>query len=390
MSGSADLFPATYEDSRARFRSDLQTIRRHWPDARHGAHPLRGETGLTIDWIEGPATHSREHGLLFTIGEHGIEGYVGSAVLQLLIEEFLPTLDPATTSLFLVHAVNPWGMKHRRRTNASNVDLNRNFLSGPGSFDPSANPSYDGIAALLNPAGPIRGLRRSRLAFAAGLLAAVSRLGPARFREATLVGQYRYPAGLYYGGDRLQEETQALVTIFEAQLALHRRLTHLDVHTGYGPRRAMLVVTSALEQRSSSELAQAFSYPAVVKATSSEFYRIQGDMVDCIYALARERHPEKPFFAASFEYGTFGDGLGAVIRSLRAMVLENQLHHYGARSRQAADRIRREFDALFAPDDGLWRAQAVDSARRALRGILTAEGLLWPAPPDNTRTRPGA
>jgi hypothetical protein len=267
-------------------------------------------------------------------------------------------------------------MKHRRRTNASNVDLNRNFLPPSTRLEPSANPSYAALSPLLNPAGPIRSLRRSRLGFTAGLLHAVARLGPARFREATLIGQYRFPAGIYYGGETRQEETRVLQAAFEAQLSAYRRLTHLDVHTGYGPRRTMLMVTSALETRSSGELARLFSYPHVVKATSAEFYQIQGDMIDYIYSLVRERFPEKPLFAASFEYGTFGDSLNAVIRSLQAMVLENQLHHHGARSPSEADRIREEFGALFAPADTPWRVQAIESARRAFRGIFAAEGFL--------------
>jgi hypothetical protein len=242
------------------------------------------------------------------------------------------------------------------------------------------------LSPLLNPARPVRSLRRSRLGFTAGLLRAVGRLGPARFREATLIGQYQFPAGVYFGGETHQEETRVLQDIFEAQLSAYGRLTHLDVHTGYGPRRAMLLVTSALETRSSAELAHLFSYPHVVKATSAEFYQIQGDMIDYIYALAQKRYAEKPFFAASFEYGTFGDGLNAVIRSLQTMVLENQLHHHGAGSPSEADRIREEFGALFAPADPAWRKQAIEFARRAFGGVFAAEGFLL-APVDQTRDR---
>jgi hypothetical protein len=376
MAAAPDLFPATYEASRSRFREALGLLSERWPGARLGSHPLEGPEDLTIDWIEAKPGSRAERLLLFTTGEHGIEGYVGSAVLRLLIDEFLPALNPSTTGLFLLHAINPWGMKHRRRTNANNIDLNRNFLSPTTAFDPASNPSYASLHPLLNPTGPVRELTRSRWAFYARLLAKAFRLGAGPLREATLVGQYRFPRGIYYGGDRLQEETLTLRSLFETQLGLYDRTLHLDVHTGYGPPLSMMVVTSALETRASVALARAFAYPHVVKATSSEFYRIQGDMIDCIYTLAREQHPGKPFFGASFEYGTLGESLSAELRSLHIMVLENQLHYYGAISPSLEGRIRHEFNALFAPEDLPWRLRAIESARSAIRGILTAEGFL--------------
>jgi len=376
MTSISDLFPATYEASRSRFCATLGSLQRRWPSARLGSYSVQAGDDLTIDWIEARPTATPERLLLVTTGEHGIEGYVGSAVLQFLTDEFLPALDPSRIGLFLLHTLNPWGMKHRRRTNAGNVDLNRNFLSQGASFDPAVNPSYARLDPLLNPTGPVRSLAGSRLTFYARLLREAARLGAAPFREAALVGQYRFPRGIHYGGERMQDEARTLYTILDAQLSLYSRALHLDVHTGYGPRLAMLVVTSEHEARASTELARAFAYPAVVKATSSEFYRIQGDMIDFAYTLARERHPDKPFFAASFEYGTIGESLAAEVLSLHIMVLENQLHHYGAASPALADRIRRDFDALFAPDDPAWRLQAIESARRAFRGILTAEGFL--------------
>jgi hypothetical protein len=376
VSADSDLFPPTYEASRSRFRAALPALRLRWPEARLDLHPIQGDDDLTIDWIEAHPTGSADRLLIFTIGEHGIEGYTGSAVLQDVFSTFLPLLDPTRTGLLLVHAINPWGMKHHRRTNAGNVDLNRNFLPPGTPFDASTNPSYARVHPLLNPTGPVRSLARARASFYVRILGEATRLGPARLREAALVGQYRFPGGIYYGGDRLQDEPRALGNLVETHLPLYDRTVHLDVHTGYGPRRSMLVVTSALEARGSQDLAAAFSYPSVVKSTASEFYRIQGDMIDYVYALARERHPGRHFFAASFEYGTLGESLGAMLRSLHIMVLENQLHHSGAASPALARRVRREFDDLFAPEDPAWRTQAIESARRAVRGILTAEGFL--------------
>jgi hypothetical protein len=107
-----------------------------------------------------------------TIGEHGIEAYLGSAVMQVLIDEFLHRLPREETGLLLVHVINPWGMKYRRRVNSQNVDLNRNFVWMPGSggdretpYEPVFNPKYDSLSPFLNPQKPISGRLTSNYLF---------------------------------------------------------------------------------------------------------------------------------------------------------------------------------------------------------------------------------
>src|SRR5512134_3208436 len=143
------LFPDTYETSRERFRQNLPAIQKGWPHAQHSHHRLPGDEDLTIDWIYSDALEKNEKVLILTTAEHGIEGYVGAAVLQRFIDKFLLRLDPRSTGLLLVHAINPWGMKHHRRVNADNIDLNRTFLRNQ-TFDPAFNPEYDYLNDYIN------------------------------------------------------------------------------------------------------------------------------------------------------------------------------------------------------------------------------------------------
>ena len=103
------LFPKTYEASRERFRQNLVIIQKYWLGAELSQHRIAGDEDLTIDWIHSPALEKNEKVLVFTTAEHGIEGYVGSAMQQRFIEKYLPRFDPRTTGLLLVHAINPWG-----------------------------------------------------------------------------------------------------------------------------------------------------------------------------------------------------------------------------------------------------------------------------------------
>ena len=83
-----DLFPTSYEQSRKSFIHSLDQIRARWSNARRYEYPLSNFVDLSIDWIRADALESAEKLLVFTTGEHGIEGYVGSAMLQRFMEFF--------------------------------------------------------------------------------------------------------------------------------------------------------------------------------------------------------------------------------------------------------------------------------------------------------------
>ncbi len=373
MTEILSLFPATYAASRARFRENLALIRQFWPQAQLFQHRLPGEQDLTIDWIYADALENNAKGFIFTIGEHGVEGYVGSAMQQRFCDCFLPRLNPQNTGLLMVHAINPWGMHHHRRVNANNVDLNRNFVY-EGVFDPNFNPNYDKVNSILNPPQQIQSLKLSNLKFFGRLIWLLTRLGPRGFKHATLLGQYRNPKGLYYGGTGYQEETGILMGLYRQVFSAYDQILHLDMHTGYGPRYQMSLVNSGLETKSSAAFVEAFKYPLVVAANPNEFYALQGDMIDFVYALHQNEFPQKRLFATSFEFGTLGDELFGLVHSPRAMIHENRLHWYNTPHDLIRKQIQRDFEELFNPSASDWKAKAVADADLAFEGILSAEG----------------
>ncbi len=376
MNPISALFPENYEASRARFRSNLAHIQERWPDAQLSQHALPGDEDLTIDWIQSPATQRNEKVFILTTGEHGIEGYVGSAMQQRFIEHYLPRLDPATTGLLFVHAINPWGMKYHRRVNVNNVDLNRNFVWGTQGFSTAINPEYDQVNSFLNPTEKIGNLKIGNLKFYAGLLVLLAKMNISGFRHATLLGQYRYPQGLYYGGSDYQEETRTLIDLYRGAMEQYEQILHLDMHTGYGPRYQMSLVNSVHEKGSSAQFVERFNYPLVVAANPNEFYAIQGDMVDYLYDLWQREFSEKRLYSTTFEFGTLGDSIFGIVHSPRAMILENQLCWHKAESDSLRSQVVHEFEELFNPAADDWHAKAVADADQAFDGILEAEGYL--------------
>lgn len=375
MDNIASLFPETYQSSRQRFRENLQRIRAFWPQAALSQKRLSTDEDLTIDWIYADGLDRHDKVILLTTGEHGIEGYVGSAMLQRFVDVYLERLNPDNTGLLLVHAINPWGMKYHRRVNANNVDLNRNFVYD-GEFKPNYNQDYDYVHPLLNPEKAIHDLTISKLFFHLGLARILFQQGIKTFHSASLQGQYRYPEGMYYGGTELQEETRTLTQLYRQVFSAYDQILHLDMHTGYGPRYQMSIVNSAHEEVASKELEVRFNYPLIVAANLDEFYAIRGDMIDFVYTLWQHEFPEKRMYAASFEFGTLGNSYFGKVHCPVAMVLENRLHWHGAVNRKTEAQVKREFEELFNPSAIDWKRKAVADADQAFLGILKAEGYL--------------
>ncbi len=377
MTDLSALFPSSYEASRTRFLSSRERVQRRWPQARLGQHRLAGDEDLTLDWLQADAVERQERLVLITTGEHGIETYVGAAMLQLFIDDYLDRLDPRSTGLLFVHAINPWGMKHKRRVNRNNIDLNRTFFwsaTGAPPFDPAYNPDYPRLEALLNPAAALPPLWQAEPAFLFRLAAGMAQVGAGRLMTASTIGQYVQPRGIYYGGAEVQEETLAMMELYRQSFRQYAQVVHLDMHTGYGPRYQMSVVTSEHEPRTSATLRELFAYPLVVKANAAEFYSIRGDMIDYVYLLQRDAFPERRLFSTTLEFGTLGDTLFNHYRDLRTMVFENQVHWHGAASAALQRQVAADFEAMFFPHAPRWQAKAVADARQAYEGILRTEG----------------
>src|SRR5262249_25123266 len=140
---SDKFFSPDYFTARNRFREAAVRAAARMETLPLDAKGPRGESlGIDIAWFG--AENSRR-GRLHSSVLHGVEGFAGSAI-QLQLLDDLPKL-PGDTALVVVHVLNPYGMSWLRRTNESNVDLNRNFL-GDGKYA-GAPAAYDTLNSFL-------------------------------------------------------------------------------------------------------------------------------------------------------------------------------------------------------------------------------------------------
>lgn len=370
-----DLFPQTYEASRQRFLDRYDGLKQRWQNLKHEKAVISDEDDLTIDWFIADAQKENQKVLIFTIAEHGIEGYVGSAMLELFMRKYLPQFDPETTGLLLIHAINPWGMKYHRRVNPDNIDLNRTFLINE-DFDPDFNPGYAQLRTLIRADVKISNLPMNILRFFPRLLIMAAQKGWTRFNHDLMLGQYRYEKGLFYGGKSTPKETAVVKNLLTAAMEKYPQILHLDMHTGYGPRYQMSMVNSVYEKRPSDQCEKDYNYPLVVAANPEEFYAIKGDLIDYIYELRDQKFPNRKLYGMAYEFGTYGDDWIEKIRMPFAMHYENALRHQKEVNPKIASMVESHFEELFNPAEEKWKKKAVSDGDQAFEGILRFEGFI--------------
>ena len=338
------------------------------------SHAIDEADGLYIDAFYLPSTGEKTNLIVLTTGVHGVEGYIGSVMLDVFFEEVYPTLDPADTGVLVVANVNPYGMKHYRRYNENNVDLNRNFILDWDSFDLSSNKEYPKVDTFLGPTGKIGNGLWHEVGFYLSLGKTAITDGADTISDALLTGQYEYPQGVYYGGNGDEASTVYLKDVFSRCLdSSYENIVHIDIHSGYGPRYNMVIFNSVFETMTEAETRKAFGYDYIIAHDSEDFYATTGDTTDFFYRLAAQKQTQTELFSTCFEFGTIGDEFFDTILSLKYTVDENRNHWYPTDNLTSGQIVHENYMELFYPTETAWREKTVEDFKTATMGRLNAK-----------------
>jgi hypothetical protein len=366
-----DYFMASYDEARTVLVSHFQRTAAQDASVEVGSIPVPSDSDkdLTIDWCYLPAKGSPEKLLILTSAVHGVEGFAGSAVQNLFFTEILPKVDRTHLSILVVHAINPWGYRHLRRVDEHNVDLCRNWDTSEDLFK-SANLGYDRLASFLNPRWIVSSVQLNEIFRGARLLALAAYHGMGVVRQAILQGQYRYPAGLYFGGQSFSAQKRAVEPLLKKVCAPHKVVLLVDLHTGYGnPGQLHYYPSEIRDPRAQTLLKKLFAnYPIDSASENSSFYRISGDFGEYV---AKIQAPDAVCVPMTFEYGTIGNlSIRGSLRSVNTMIVENQGHHHGYGNDQSKARIQKLFRELYIPSSPDWRGAVIQQARDVLPIVL--------------------
>ena len=370
----SDVFYTGYDEIRAHLKERVADLKSKGITLETSEHAINADDGLYIDNIYLPATEEKEDLIILTTGVHGMEGYIGSVMLDVFFEEIYPDIDTEETGILIVANINPYGMKYMRRYNENNVDLNRNFILDWDSFDLASNKDYPEVKEFLQPEGKIGNALWHEVGFYLNLAKEALTKGAGKVSDALLTGQYEYAQGVYYGGNGDEASTTYLKSVFNDCLdSEYENIVHIDIHSGYGPRYNMVIFNSVYETMTEAETREAFGYDYVISHDSESFYATTGDTTDYFYRLAESKKTNKTLFSTCFEFGTLGDSFMDSILSLKYTVDENRNHWYPTGNKTSAEVVKENYKELFYPTETQWRQKTVEDFRIAAKGLLSAK-----------------
>ncbi|NQU84366.1 MAG: DUF2817 domain-containing protein, partial [Mariniphaga sp.] len=319
--------------------------------------PSQINQDLKIDFCYVPAQKEESKLLIVSSGTHGIEGFTGSAVQQMMMDNFLEIGMLDNIGILFIHAVNPYGFKFLQRTTENNVDINRNCDTIRTLFS-TPNDGYIALNEMLNPSGKVSVGSIKNKFF---MLVAIKKLmqeSKASLRQAILQGQYEFPKGIYFGGKDFEPQLSILSEVILDKAANYDTLFNIDLHTGYGARGVLHLFPNPTEnQEVKKHLEQIFEGDTIDWGDSDDFYTMNGQFSDYIGKLL----PRKFYLPMSFEYGTLNsqNTLG-LVKSLHNSILENQGIQYGYKNVKDSLAVMKNYMEMFYPSSETWRSKIMN------------------------------
>lgn len=370
-------FQESYDQSRAGFILAAQKAQQTRPDMTLGGLPVKSlaDSDLTINYCHIPARKTHSRLLILTSAVHGVEGYVGSAVQQMFLNELLDKINTDELGILLIHGVNPYGFKHFRRVSENNIDLNRNCSLEKDLFT-SMNEGYANLNSMLNPQGSLKMKSVGNLFFATQAIQKIITHGMPDLRQAILQGQYQFEQGVYFGGRDLDTPIKAVSPLIKEIAGTYDQVFCIDLHTGYGQRGTMHLFPNPLkDEQKKAAIETIFAGIPIDWGDGDDFYTVTGDFATYVGTLL----PGKDYLTMTFEFGTLDSQttFGSIV-SLHNVILENQGAQFGFASPLDQTQILQRYRESYYPSSESWRSKAISDARKILIQAVSAYGTLKP------------
>ncbi len=356
MMNPSEAFSVSYARARARFLAAAANA--NLPVVSH-LHPLAGRDGeeLAMDVVlDGEPDAQRM--LIVSSACHGVEGYCGSGVQVYALhdEAWRQQARAQGVAVLYVHALNPYGFSHVRRTTHENADLNRNFHDFSKPLP--VNLGYRNIHALLLPEQ-----WPPDAANVAAIADYVEKNGARAFQSAVSGGQHEFADGLFFGGTAPTWSNQTIRRVLRDYARTATRIAWIDLHTGLGPSGLGERICACKDDPVA--LARARQWWGGNGATpvtsiydgSSTSALLTGLMWMAFY----EECPQAEYTGIAMEYGTLP--FPEVTQALRA---EHWLNKHPEAPPALAKQIKQQMMDAFYTDTDVWKERIVSQARESL------------------------
>ena len=327
-----NFFSPDYETAKRRFRESA-----HQLNAATHSRTLCPDQDLTIDVAV--IGQSNKPAVAISSGVHGVEGFFGSAIqlaLMFQLRNDPEFLSSCPCQFILIHAVNPYGFKNLRRANRDNVDLNRNFLIRPKTYEGSPE-GYCDLDSFLNPKSSPR-----FDFFSLRALWKIFSVGMDKLTTSVAKGQYDFPHGLFFGGSKPSKSYEVIKKELKNWFGDVDRICLIDFHTGLGKHGTYQVFPC--DTKDISWYKKHFHSKVGVSP-----YDVEGDFVTWF----KNQNLAKSVQAVLAEFGTYH-----AVRVLSALRNENRLHHF-SKNWSIDDAAKQELLETFCPKSTQWRQSSV-------------------------------
>jgi hypothetical protein len=364
MTGAAAFFSSTYKQARERF---LEAAGAAGLAVDSHAHPEKGREGedLAMDVVlDGPA--DAKSLLILSSACHGVEGYCGTGVQRFALQdkEWRAKAKAQGVAVLYIHALNPYGFSHVRRTTNENVDLNRNFHDFSKPLP--VNEAYRELQPLLLPDTWPPSPENVK-----AIEEFIAKRGADAYQSAITRGQHEFSNGLFFGGTGPAWSNTTLRKVLKKYGSKAQRIAWIDVHTGLGPSGVAERIYAGRDDKAAVERARkwwggggATPVTSIYDGSSSSAF-----LTGLMWTSILEECPQAEYTGIAMEYGTL-----PIFQTLQSLRGEHWLqNNQDKASPELAKRIKQDMMDAFYTDTDVWKEQIIRQARESL--FQAADGL---------------
>ncbi len=361
-------YSPTSVEAQNSFVQSAKLIHNSFPQAivGHFQVPSKTDTSLKINYLYIPAAEDSSNLIIISSGLHGVESFVGSAMQQLFLKEFVTSDLVKNTGVLLIHGINPYGFKYSRRVTENNVDLNRNSYLTDESYQ-TVNEGYPLVKDFINPPGPLNMQSFGQRFFYVNAIAQIIESSMPALRQAVLQGQYQFAQGLYFGGFNQEPQIDSLIPVISEISNPYKSIMTIDLHTGYGERAKLHLFPNPVEAELKKRMENLFSGYSIDWGDNADFYTVTGDFVGMVGNICKGKN----FIPMTFEYGTLNSQTTfGSLKSIQIMVAENQGAQYGYLTEKDKATVNELFMEMYYPSSPAWRSHCIEQTRNIFKDIL--------------------
>ena len=361
-------FSASYLEARVKF---LEAAATAGLQVESHAHPLKGRDGedLAMD-VARDGAHDAQNLLIISSACHGVEGYCGSGVQVHALHDadWLEKARGSGAAVLYIHALNPYGFSHIRRTTHENVDLNRNFQDFTKPLPDNA--AYRALHSLILPEQwpPDAANQAATLDF-------IAKNGQAAYQAAITQGQHAFADGMFYGGQSATWSNLTLRSVLRQHAGQAKRVGWIDLHTGLGvsghgeriwagKNDAAAIARARTWWGGGKDGNTATPITSIYDGSSTSAF-----LTGLMWHSIAEEAPQAEYTGIAMEYGTV-----PVLDVLQALRAEHWLNNHPGAPAELANQIKAQMLAAFYTDTDLWKGQIISQGRQAM--FQAVDGLM--------------